>query len=203
MGGLLVAESEAKLGLKAAVEGVVDTSEGPFSPACQLPLLPADQLDGLPEARGERVVALQAPRRAGPGRPPGAKNRSTTEWQRYLLAKYRSPLEALAEIMSRPVSDLVDEVGCTRFEALKLQVHAAAELAPYLHGKMPVEVQMHGDLPIFNLVLPQALAQAGDASRTFDLSTLEIIENQGLAEGATSGVGQPELDSKQKSEDDQ
>lgn len=105
---------------------MVDTSEPPVARACQLPLLSADELFDLPGDQMRRIEALRSPRRVGPGRPPGAKNRSTIEWQRYLLAKYRSPLEVMAEIMSRPVHDLADEVGCTRYEALKLQVHAAA-----------------------------------------------------------------------------
>ena len=50
--------------------------------------------------------------RSGPqgGRPLGARNKSTDEWTRWLLSRYSSPLTALAELYSRPLEDLVEQL---------------------------------------------------------------------------------------------
>lgn len=206
----MAGDTDMASGLATAVAATAEGGEAPEQPALQLPLLPADQVDGLPTDRAERQQALQAPRR-GPGRPAGAINKRTTDWARYLLGKYRSPLEVLAEAYSRPAADLAAELGCSKADAFKVQVHAAAELAPYLHGKMPVEVKMSGDLPVLILTdprqflagLPGAVVD-GDA---IDLSQVRVIdeseENQSVSDADAAAVGQPELDNEQKAQDDQ
>jgi hypothetical protein len=182
---------ERKTGLAAALEAT-GPGEPPVAPVEQLPLLPADQLEALPDDATARRQALTQPRR-GPGRPPGARNRSTEDWRRYLLSKYRSPLEALAEAYSRPVRDLAAELDCKPIEAFAVQMRAAADLAPYLHGKMPVEVAFTGPLPVLHLVAPEDALRAFQAEQQdgplLDLSALEPLaeseENQGV-----SGAGE-------------
>jgi len=102
----------------------------------QLALLPLD-----PPEHGRPDGQSAAPRR-GPGRPPGAANHTTRAWRDYLLARYSSPLIAMAETYSMPVEDLAERLGCDRLEAFKLQQKAAADLAPYLHGRMPLAVHV-------------------------------------------------------------
>ena len=75
---------DRKTGMQTAVEMTIDDSEAPPGAVSdQLPLIPADQLaahedlDSLPE------------RRRGPGRPPGARNKSTNEWVEYLATRDR------------------------------------------------------------------------------------------------------------------
>lgn len=54
------------------------------------------------------------PKRDGPGRPKGARNRSTEQWREYFLSRYQSPLMALGAIYTRRPEDLARELGLTR-----------------------------------------------------------------------------------------
>lgn len=112
-----------------------------------------------------------APARTGKaGRPAGARNKSTEEWVRYFLSRYRSPMTALAEIYSRPLDELVAHlqaiadkhsvvkagagegvaVGVARIhplEVAKMQIAAAAALLPYVHKKQPMDVTVDNRVP--------------------------------------------------------
>ena len=106
-------------------------------------LVPARQLGLLPEAEGEPSSTASEGQGAGkPGRPEGARNKRTEEWTSFILANYRSPLIFLAETYSRPAKVLAAEIGCDVDEALKIQVDAAKNLAPYVHQKQPMAVQV-------------------------------------------------------------
>ena len=83
------------------------------------------------EATGCRPVIRLVARKEG-------RNYPTEESVDDVLSRYASPLVRLAEICSRPVEQLAAELGCTRSQALRLQITAAKELAPYLHQKQPV-----------------------------------------------------------------
>lgn len=102
----------------------------------QLALLP------LPLDKGSEETEIDA---RGRGRPKGAKNKRTEAWTEFLLSNYRSPLEALAQIVAKPVVTLSKELNCSRIDAFKLQIQAAKELAPYLHQKQPTAVEMKAD----------------------------------------------------------
>lgn len=197
---------EQAQGLKAAValtEGDA-AGNGPGEPqATQLALYPADQLGALPQDPGARQAQL----RRGPGRPPGALNRKTQDWAQLIVRKYRSPLIFLAEVYSRRVGDLAAELGCKPIEALEIQRRAASELAPYLHGKMPVQVEVKGNLPLLVLGDPAQILEGvaaelgGDALPS--LAQLQPVENQALSATPAAGVGQPELDSTGNAQADQ
>ena len=106
---------------------------------------------GLPLAPVTQVEE-DVPAPVAVGRPAGSVQRSTAEWQRFMLTRYRSPLVVLAETYSRPLQDLAEELGCTRLEAFELQRKSAVDLAPYLHSKMPIAVQ-HDGTPVAPIVL--------------------------------------------------
>lgn len=118
--------------------GVAEQAELPLPKG---PLRPARLADGTEAASAPRVPGR-------PGRPVGRMNKSTEAWRDYLLARYQSPLIGMAETINRRASDLALELGCDPVEAFKLQIACMRELAPFLHSKMPVAVQMAGQAPI-------------------------------------------------------
>jgi hypothetical protein len=194
---------ESKTGLGAALTQAMAAAEPPAAPV-QLPLMPADQLDQVSQG-ADRTSQLRAPR---PGRPPGSTNRKTQAMAAWLLSRYQSPLQGLAEAYSRPVQDLAAELGCTPLEAFRLQMQAMVELAPYLHGKMPVAVDLGGALPVLHLVPAEAAARAfqqgADGRMAFDLSQLQPIQgNQGVIDVPASEVERPELNGQPEGEADQ
>lgn len=136
-------------GLVTAIEELAADAPPPADKAVQLPLLPAEDVIMLPDDAAGRRQVLLAPR--GRGRPSGSRNRSTEAWRAYLLHQYDSPLVGLAEVFSRPVADLATELGCSKLEAFRLQIVAMKELAPYVHGKMPLEVDASLDVTVNNL----------------------------------------------------
>lgn len=198
------AKPGAKTGLQAAVALVIGGQPLPQGPR-QLPLIPSGAVDeGAPEP-GE-------PEKRGPGRPPGALNKSTEQMTAFLLRQYRSPLAVLAEIYSRSVVTLAQELNCDLLEAFKLQLVAAKELAPYVHAKQPVAVQVDGN-GIVNLILadPSQMAAARQAHDGIVIQG-EILptiihqqneENQCLTDGQTAELDAPELDTSPKDEQPQ
>lgn len=66
---------------------------------------PADP--GTDRARRLDLVDSVRPARRGPGRPEGAKNRSTEALKRYLRERYRDPLLGLFDVQATPPAELV------------------------------------------------------------------------------------------------
>lgn len=166
-------------GFSAAVDGL-PVGAVPGSDTDQPSLFGAPPAD--PDGVGELVDA--GPR--GPGRPPGAKNKSTDEWSRYILSRYRSPLIALAEIASATPHRLADELSrhltgdkrVTELQALELIVKAAEKLAPYLHQKQPLALDGGGAGLLQIVIGDVGGGQLGEARL---LPIEEHDENQGLS----------------------
>lgn len=145
----------SKTGLKTVISELHD-------PAAPLPGEPnAEQLELLPLSRRLAEKNLSSSR--GAGRPPGAKNKNTEAWRDYMLARYPSPLDALAQTYIVPIEELCKILSCTRLEAFKLQMAAAKELAPYLHQKQPLAIDT-GDKGLIQMFIGsvQAATQASD-----------------------------------------
>lgn len=87
----------------------------------------------LSDARANRAAAVK-------GRPLGSKNKRTIEWAEYLLSRYSSPLEVLAQIATMSIEELVAGLRCTKLEALQEKRLAAIALLPYVHAKQPVAI---------------------------------------------------------------
>jgi hypothetical protein len=137
-----------KRGLKAAVSAEHDPDQ-PVPGECV-----AEQMEMLPLGKvkpAENACDVGHGVR-GPGRPAGSKNKNTEAWRDYILGRYTSPLIALAETYSRPIALLMEELKCDPLDAFKLQMAAAKELAPYVHGKMPTEVDL-GDNGLIQLTI--------------------------------------------------
>jgi hypothetical protein len=165
--------TEAKQGITAAVTAI-GTGEAPqnAAAAAQAELFEAEAPMPLPT----RSAA------SGPkgGRPAGARNKRTQEWVSYILGQYRSPLVVLAETYSRPVAELAAELGCDKLEAFKAQQAAAAALAPYLHQRQPMAVEVAATTR--GLLLIGDLGSDGLAD-ALSLPLAETIENQRLSDG--------------------
>lgn len=149
-------------------------------PAVQLPLIADDREDRAPAAAND-----DGPR--GPGRPPGAVNKRTADMRDFILSRYRSPLEVLAQTYSRPVAELAAELDCSLEDAFKAQLFAAKELAPYVHGKMPVEVDLKG-----RGIVPLVL----NVSQEMADAMPHAVEDGGFVLDLTPVEGDPENDDK-------
>lgn len=128
-------------GLVSAVAAAVEEA-GPvlFGRAEQIDLALGDR---EPTPANMRAAALEA-RRSGPGRRKGSRNKRTEELRTYLLSQYRHPVETLMAIQATDPDILAAELGITEAEATGLIIKAAAEAAPYVAGKMPVEIELAG-----------------------------------------------------------
>lgn len=135
----------------------------------------------LPEV-GEEGMRLRTR-----GRPAGALDRGKRHLKEYLAGLgYRDPAVVLAETFSRPIWELQEalntdpdgipvakEQRISRAEVFALQLKAAAELLPYLHGKMPaVDVPPDERLPVL----------------VIDTGTNQLDVDRGLLGGETETV---------------
>lgn len=89
-----------------------------------------------------RMLQLAVRRRQGTGRPKGAQNAGTKEFRDYLLRHGVSPLEAMMRWALHTPITLAAELGCSPLEAFDRLKALWAELAPYLHQRMPLAVQV-------------------------------------------------------------
>ena len=97
-----------------------------------------------PVASFSEVPGLGAERK--PGRPKGAKNKSTKEWVEYFLNTVKeSPLMFLGRLYAQETVALARKMQCKREDALKLQVAAANACLPYVHQKQPIAIETGGD----------------------------------------------------------
>lgn len=111
------------------------------------------------------------------GRPPGARNRKTKDFERlYNALGFEDPLLMLGKLISSDPRDVGALAGMEAGDVLALQVRAAGELAPYLHGKKPTEIQITDErLPV--------LIVATDANQLAQAQQL-LEERKALSIGA-------------------
>lgn len=171
--GLVAAVDELEIG---TLDGADAEQAELFAPA----LAPAERVANVIDAGldwpGDIVRSARA------GRPRGARNKRTREWSEYILARYQSPLEFLAEAYSRPVDVLAAELGCDKLEAFKVQCAAAGKIAEYVHQKQPVAVNLNGNTAGTLVIVqsdPGQLAGTGPASMQLDG---EFVEYQELSD---------------------
>lgn len=165
-----------KSGLGSAVDALMEGQEPPAPNAEQLPLLPGagESQEAIP-TEGEGAP----PGHRGPGRPPGARNKRTEEWTEYILSRHKSPLVFLAEQYTKSLKELVEELKCDPLDARKLQVQAARDLAPYVHQKQPVAMEIEGKGRV--LLIASGLPGAPELSS-------DALTALGLAVGGDGGV---------------
>lgn len=143
---------------KAGIERVIAEADAPSIDA------PAEQLDMLGAAKAEaQPAAAPAPAEGGgigKGRPPGARNRRTDEMVRFLNTFGQGPLVGLAKIVNAirfygpeagPLAGLPDlrplaiALGMDVKDAAVFWRNCAGDLAPYMHQKLPIAVDVTGE----------------------------------------------------------
>ena len=99
------------------------------------------EFEGEVEAFAGHAIAPPAAKR-GPGRPPGS-SRKTQQLVKWLRARgYRDPLEFLAAIYSADPKVLARDLGIEDVtDVLREQVKAAVQALPYVHQKLPMQVE--------------------------------------------------------------
>jgi hypothetical protein len=144
-----------------------------------------DLLQSLGAPVTSNVLKLRAAKRIGPGRPAGSRNRRTVEMANYLLSKYTSPLEVLAQIATAPIDELSASLSCTKLEALQEKRLAAIALKDHLHSKMPVAVDVTNTKIIHLTITEDAPVAANDGiglvGEIIDLTAREAPEDGGTA----------------------
>lgn len=161
-----------------------------------------------PDGVGELAEAAPGERR-GRGRPVGSRNRSTQEWSRFILSRYRSPLIGLAEIASATPHELQAALGgpprppvaegagaegdggggISLQACLALIMQAQASLAPYLHQKQPLAIDA-GGVGMMTIIIQKGDGTQIEGARILPIEDAEEVEqNQGLE---ISGEGMSE-----------
>lgn len=114
-----------------------------FAPAdnsCKGNALAVNSEPNIEEVPGSGLVERK------PGRPKGAKNKSTKEWVDYFLSTVKeSPLIFLGKLYAQETTLLAKKMNCDREDALKLQISAANAVLPYIHQKQPIAIETGGD----------------------------------------------------------
>jgi hypothetical protein len=137
---------------------------------------------------GPRAAAVQAAieRRSGPGRPPGAVNKSTKAMREYLLGRGINPLVALMRYALMPPDLLAAELGCSKLEAFREWRSLQDAIAPYLFGKAAPTDEDGKAVPIFQMAFGMFGAPAS-AGGIEPWRYMESEQNQALRD-VTPGV---------------
>lgn len=121
-------------------------------------------VEGTPSGFFELVEAAELEARGGRiGRPKGARNRKSVDFEKWFhAAGFKDPAVLLAEIISADALALGRAASIKVAEALELQRKCATDLMPYLHGKKPIEIDLVDErLPsLFIISGDNQLAQA-------------------------------------------
>lgn len=140
-------------------------------------------------------AAAEAGARRGIGRPKGARNRKTEAFEAWYFARFKDPAVFLGELVTMDARALQQLAIEDRYsileregkvaevpgllEIIKLQMAAAGELMPYLHGKKPIDVNVSAEL------LPTLIIAAG---------LNQVDQARLLAEAKAMSVGAPLVD---------
>jgi len=155
--------------------------------------------DGGEAVEGEPLPAFPAPRR-GPGRPAGAANRRTMAIKALYEARgFRDPVLGMGELSSSDPVELwrwlreqtkaetgSTETAPTLMEVVQLQQVARRDLAPFIHGKAPIRVEVDDRrLPVLVMDLGSDQVSEGRAIGAVEAMTIGMAEseqNQGVGD---------------------
>lgn len=148
-------------GEKTAVDLAIAAAGNPSTEQVE-EQLDLEDLIGAP-LRLDQVEVLNKTGNRGVGRPLHSRNKRTVEWAEYLLTRYASPLEVLAQMAVARVDELAARLGCTKFEAYQEKRLAAIALVPFIHQKQPLAVNFSNKTFVHLTISEEsALAPAAD-----------------------------------------
>lgn len=151
--------------------------------------------------RRAEVLQLALRDRAGAGRPPGSANLATKEFREFLLGRGVSPLVQLMRWSMHTPTSLADELKCSRLEAFRLLKELWAELAPYLHQRMPQAIEVD-QRSAGMLVLGSITAdQAREIGRRWGVQDLELLAQETQENQALSQSGEQKSQNQKSQED--
>lgn len=194
-------------GVSEALGQVLDQLPG-GDQVVQAALFGPDEIGAL-DAPSPLSAAIE-PRRRGPGRPPGAKNRRTDAVAAWLLSQGRHPILVMMEAYAMSPAALAERIGLrkvlvsakdqpeewaydndTLIEVWKLQLRMAEAAAPYVAQKLPQAVQVQGaaalQVTLAGVSVPARGALAGGVA--------------GAIEGEVMGVRLPKSDDASRTDD--
>lgn len=130
----------------------------------------ADQL-GLALLAPEAAVgdALNEPAaavavRRGRGRPPGARNRRTTEMVEFCERVLGEPLLVKAvRVVGVDTRALAKGLSCSKLEAYRLQMQVLVAALPYMHQRLPLAVDVSA-----RVAVPLSIFTGGEPGETLD-----------------------------------
>lgn len=184
----------------AMVKGFVDEAKallaGAEAEAEQLELLAPPTPEEMAEAReqlgpdaGRLAVLRQARDNRGRGRPPGAKNRRTDDFARYLLSFGQHPAITMMQIQATPPEVLIQASEqekvhsfgkngeprivierMTYADAQSLRIRCAEGLMPFLESKKPVAI----DATIRGVRVVEEIGGHGAAAEPIDGGMLRV-----------------------------
>jgi hypothetical protein len=166
--------SDGADGAEMDVRGRADVAAGKE----QLSLLPDDADDAGcdDDDDGDRVFSAGG---RGRGRPRGSVNRKTETLSRYYQARgFKDPVSFLGDLVTADPLELFQWLKQHNpagehnlLDVIKLQKGAAVDLAPYLHGKMPVSIDIKDDrLPM--LIMDLGTNQLDEARKPGETGVL-------------------------------
>jgi hypothetical protein len=102
-----------------------------------------DAADPLPDdGEGAGAPVDLGGGRRGPGRPPGAQNKATEEFRRFVRARYGDPLLRLMERVFADPRVLARALAADPWDVFKAQSEWMLRLLPYMHSAMPAELKV-------------------------------------------------------------
>lgn len=146
----------------------------------QLALFPAADADPANPLATSVPAPPEGKKRAG--RPPGAINVATKEWQEFLLANFTSPLIGAARVQMMTPMELATALGCSLLEAYD-RIHKAREfVARYMHQELPKAINVEG-ANLVNVLVTASDAAAGGIE-VEAIGQVTVIEHEQPGDGA-------------------
>lgn len=144
-----------------------------------------------PELRPDDGEEGEARPKGKGGRPPGARNKSTSATRAYILGTIGDPLTMLARRGLEDPVDLAARLGCKPIEAFNAQNTALAKCLPFVHSPQPAALKVEGKGALAVVFSGVPVDRAGDEeAEGDDWTALEAMaarigqdrkENQGVS----------------------